>query len=250
MKKGIILQPRDLDILLSVYEYTVTSFRHLKRKHFAHTNLQTASNRLNRLVKSGYLKSYRVGLVIYQGKERQVNKIFTITPKSISILSIKNQEAVYRTDPVLPQFNSLVHDLLLNEVSDHLKKEHLGRNVVNAKLLKFTPSRTEQIPDLVMEGEYREFDQSIELELTSKSEKRYREIITNYRLSSRFKKVLFIVSDGALHQKLWQIVTGVRANSHELKSQSGKFYFRSLESCLPIDAIKNEQLINEERTVA
>ena len=229
MVKGIILQTRDFDILSSVYEYTVCSFEQIKTKHFATINQQTASNRLSHLVKAQYLKRYTVGLVIYQGKERRVNRVFTITQKGIDALAVKRREFILRSDPVTPQFYSLVHDLLLNDVQESLKRTLGTGKVVNAKLLKLSASRTEQIPDLILAGASGELSEAIELELTAKSEKRYREILTNYRLSSKWKKVIFIVQDVQLAAKLWQILTGEKHFQALPKYQTGKFQILLLD---------------------
>ena len=140
MKAGIILQERDFEILKTVFGHTVASFEELRLKHFGNIQLQTASNRIRRLVHAGFLKSYRVGLIIYQGKERQVNRIYTITPAGIQTLAIKAPDGVLRTDPVVPQFYSLVHDLLLNNVHDTLRKENPNVKIVKSACSAATPS--------------------------------------------------------------------------------------------------------------
>lgn len=250
MKKGIILQGRDFEILRSVYESTVISFEQLRVRHFTATNIQTASNRLCRLVKGGFIKGYRVGLVIYQGRERQINRVYSILPLGIQILSIREPKVVLRTEVVQPQFYSLVHDLLLNDVQEAMKKEHPNKIIVNSKLLKMLPSRTEQIPDLVMSGENREFNQAVELELTCKSEKRYREMITNYRLSSRWKNVFFICQDDPIQSKLRHVIGGDVEKVGASKFHVGKFHFQNLDDVLTNEARKNVSETNLTRSAA
>jgi hypothetical protein len=164
--------------------------------------------------------------------ERRVNRVFAITQKGIDALSLKRRGTIQRSDPVTPQFYSLVHDLLLNDVQDSLRDGPGTQKVVNAKLLKMLASKAEQIPDLIASGESGALDWAIELELTAKSEKRYREILTNYRLSSKWKKVVFIVQDAQIALKLWQILTGEKHFSHHSKYQTGKFQILLLDDVI------------------
>ena len=241
MNKGVILQDRDFLVLKTVYEGTVSSFEELKRKHFGTTNLQTASNRLCRLVNAGFLKGYRVGIIMYQGIIKQVNRVYTITPLGIEMLALKFESAVIRRDEIRLQPFSLVHDLLLNEAADHLRKKHPSCSCVNTRLMKMLPSRTEQIPDLVMKGGNGSGETAVELELTAKSEKRYREIITNYRLSSRYQKVLFIFQTDQIKEKIVRVITGYSTNPQIQESSFGKFEFLKLSKLIPQSSVKNDQ---------
>jgi hypothetical protein len=125
------------------------------------------------------------------------------------------------------------HDLLLNDVQAVLSKENPCRKIVNAKNLKILPSRMDQIPDLMMEGENGELSQAIELELSVKSSKRYREIITNYRLSSRWKRVLFITGNDPLESKLRSIIVGANSHPGSIHGPLGKFHFRQISELMP-----------------
>ena len=241
MNKGVILQDRDFLVLKTVYEGTVSSFEELKRKHFSTTNLQTASNRLCRLVNAGFLRGYRVGIIMYQGFIKQVNRVYTITPLGIEMLALKFESVIIRRDEIRLQPFSLVHDLLLNNVSEQLKNGNPGCALVNSKLLKMFPSRTEQIPDLILKGENGLGDTAIELELTDKSEKRYREIITNYRLSTRYQKVLFIFQTDQIREKIVRVITGYSSHYQIQEASFGKFKFLKLSELIPQTTTKKDQ---------
>jgi len=234
MRKGIILQARDFEILRSIYESTVISFAQIKNRHFKATNIQTASNRMGKLSKGGFVKSYRLGLVIYLGSPRQVNRVYTITSIGIQALETQFPNTLQRFDPVPIQSHSLMHDILLNDVHEKLGEENREQQIVNAKNLKILPSRMDQIPDLVMEGENGELNHAIELELSMKSLKRYREIITNYRLSSRWKRVLFICGSDSIEYKIRSIISGSMVSLGTNDGPLGKFHFQKLSELLPI----------------
>lgn len=233
MRRGVILQERDFEILRTLYESSVISFSQVKDRHFRTTNIQTASNRMGRLSKGGFLKSYRLGLVIYQGVPRQVSRVYSIATLGIQALASRFPNSVQRFDPVPLQSYSLVHDLLLNDVHEKLREENQGRRLVNTKNLKIIPSRMDQIPDLVMEGENGELCHAVELELSMKSSRRYREIVTNYRLSSRWKRVLFICAGDSIESKIRSTLSGPSSVRGTDDGPVGKFNFRKLSELLP-----------------
>ena len=49
---------------------------------------------------------------------------------------------------------------------------------------------------------------ALELELTAKSEMRYREIILSYRTSSEFDSVLYVVKELSIQKKIGGLITG------------------------------------------
>ena len=64
----------------------------------------------------------------------------------------------------------------------------------------------------------------VELELTAKSERRYREIITGYRLNRNVDRVLYLSHDQATFRKIQSQLAGY-AIKGELRSSSGMFSF-------------------------
>jgi len=232
MKKGVILQVRDFEILALVYGHTVTSFEKLKSKIFAGVNLQTASNRLNRLCQGGYLRKFRAGLVIYQGEPRQVQIVFTITVQGIQVLKCVRPMTVIRDEPVPLNSHTLIHDLLLGDVMDHLKAENPELKIVNTKLLGQEPARGIQVPDAILYGADGTKETAVELELTVKSERRYREIVTNYRLASRFNRVLFVYSDDSVVTKMAAAVGVEQPEMRDGPILFSKFEFRKLNEFL------------------
>jgi hypothetical protein len=71
-----------------------------------------------------------------------------------------------------------------------------------------------------------------ELELTAKSERRYREIILQYRLHPLFPKVLYIVSGAAIQEKIAYEITNQKRIPGLPVPSTGKFYFVTLSALL------------------
>jgi hypothetical protein len=232
MKKGVILQARDFEILARVYEHAVASFEQIKVGFFPAVNIQTASNRMNRLCEGGYLRKYRAGLVIYQGVQRQIQIVYTIAGPGIQVLKSMRPGVVLRDEPVPLNPQTLIHDLTLGDVVNILRSENPGTRIVNTKLLALEAMRGVQVPDAILIPAEGTSETAIELELTVKSERRYREIVTNYRLQSRFGKVLFIYSDAGVVNKM------ARAAGVEPQSEGNglirfsKFEFRKWDGLL------------------
>jgi len=235
MKKGVILQERDFKILALAFEHTVMSFEMVKRIHFGAVNLQTASNRLNRLCRGGFLRKYRAGLVIYQGTQRQVQMVFTITLQGIQALKARSPGVVIRDEPVPINSHTLIHDLLLGEVVEALKPEYPGRRIVNTKLLGDGAVRGVQLPDAIIRSANGKEDLALELELTVKSEKRYREIVTNYRLAGRFARVLVVTSDDSVALKMARAAGVDPPDLTAWPVRFSKFQFRRLSEFLPCE---------------
>jgi len=225
MKKGVTLQRRDFEVLASVYGCTVMSFEQVKRKHFASVNDQTASNRLNRLCHGGYIRKHRVGLIMYQGTPRSVQVVYTLTPESLRALRHWPDVKDIREEPVVLNTYTLIHDLLLNDVVDGLRRRNPGQRTVNTKVVSLESIRNEQVPDAVMELDDDTGSVAIELELTVKSGKRYREIIAHYRVSERYQKVIFVYEDDLIRRKVMTVLGQEPGPSQEKPETFSKFEF-------------------------
>ena len=75
---------------------------------------------------------------------------------------------------------------------------------------------------------------ALELELTAKSEKRYRELILKYRLAKDFESVVYITSSDAIRNKIQSLLGGFGMTS--------KFKFMSLGEVLLGNGL---QIINQ-----
>jgi hypothetical protein len=240
MNSRIQLGDRDFDILKALYANTVMSFEQLKRWHFPKTNIQTASNRLSRLVLGGYIAKQRVGIVIYKRIPTPINVVFTVTRHGIQELRKRDGPVYFRDQPVPLNTFSLIHDLTLNEAVAKLIKENPKLKITNSKLMRFDPQTNAQIPDAVgvmIDGNEQ---MAIELELTAKSEKRYREIISNYRLLRRYSKVLILYGDETIWSKIRSTLPVDRSETANGKTIFSKFELRNLKSLLPDPIAKGD----------
>lgn len=81
---------------------------------------------------------------------------------------------------------------------------------------------------------------ALEIELTAKSEMRYRDIILSYRTSSEFKKVLYVVKDKSIQRKLGGLITGFNGR-YEFIDDTDKFKFMTVDDLLNVPGeVKNE----------
>jgi hypothetical protein len=122
----------------------------------------------------------------------------------------------------------LRHDLLLNEVVWAMEKRFPNTTFCHGRLIPGSDAK--QIPDaeFAVDGERI----ALELELTEKSEKRYREIVLQYRLSPIIKKVVYVVASDRIKDKISFQLTQQRAIPGLSKPSTGKFYFVVLSEFL------------------
>jgi hypothetical protein len=73
---------------------------------------------------------------------------------------------------------------------------------------------------------------AVELELTSKSERRYRQIIFQYRRDRQWDQVIYVVGKESIGQKILAEIHGRRPPSTEQPSAAGKFQIISLQTLL------------------
>ena len=81
-----------------------------------------------------------------------------------------------------------------------------------------------RVPDFVMIDTDTKETTAIELELTTKSERRYRHIILDYRMSKSFSKVLFVTASETIRRKIMTEVLGEKIHDFRIQN-AGKFYF-------------------------
>ena len=81
-----------------------------------------------------------------------------------------------------------------------------------------------RIPDFVMIDSETKEATAIELELTAKSERRYRHIILDYRMSKTFSKVLFVTASETIRRKIMTEVLGEKVHDYKIQNV-GKFFF-------------------------
>ena len=99
---------------------------------------------------------------------------------------------------------------------------------MNTKLLKPSVRRNTQLPDAIIEIPETSKKIALELELTMKSESRYRDIVTNYRTDSEFNKITYLCQNSAITKKVGGVVTGY-GNRFSLSDHSDEFYFANIK---------------------
>lgn len=222
MVKGVILTDRDRALLFDCYEAGFLSFYQVKGRHFAEISRATTHNRLTRLKEDGYLKSVRVGRVIHHQKPQEIGVVYQVTKKAIEVLAGFRTNRCFRKDPVRLNTGTLLHDLVLTDALTTLKAMFPDRAISPGRL---HPVEGVRIPDGIILDSAGKPHVAVELELTPKSEKRYREIILHYAMTPQFPKVLYIVENKEVLEKVRGQVLGYRPNPSLPAPSTGKFYF-------------------------
>ncbi|MBS1960871.1 MAG: replication-relaxation family protein [Bdellovibrionales bacterium] len=232
MKNSVVLTTRDFVLLRDLYESTVLSFFQIRTRHFPGKSEPTASNRLGKLRRADYTRSIRVGSQSHHGALKSIGVIHSITRKGIRALQSRFPSEAFREEPVRWNTQSLSHDLLLTDVLSALRPRHPGARFTNGKLLGTDQRAGRRLPDAVLETPPGSRKIAVELELTGKSERRYREIITEYRLDPRYAEVHYIVPNRSLLERIQSQIVGYRVSSDYPNPDTGKFKLLLLHALL------------------
>ncbi|HXH76683.1 MAG TPA: hypothetical protein VNJ08_17060 [Bacteriovoracaceae bacterium] len=112
--------------------------------------------------------------------------------------------------------------------------------IKNSKVYKEGLENKNRIPDAVIIDPRANKKMALELELTGKSEMRYRDIILSYRTSSDFEKVLYVVKDKSIQRKLGGLITGFNSR-YEIGDDTDKFQLMTVGELLNDSLeVKNE----------
>ncbi len=219
MVKGLILTPRDIALLKDTYDSVALSLAQIHARHFPDAQMPTVCNRLTKLRAAGFLEKTKVGFVLYRGSPREIGTVYQVSKRGIQALQGLFPGQAFRDQAPRVHFATLAHDLLLSDVLWHLRKQFPANTVTHGKLLG-TPWRSqERQPDAVMEASDPSTRVAIELELTAKSEQRYRQIVLQYQMSQTYPSVLYVLGSKEAGSKL----------KEQLGPDHGKFQFTSLE---------------------
>jgi len=143
---------------------------------------------------------------------------------SIHALQKRHPEIELRPDPIRIRPYSVDHDLLLVDVILALGNKFPDHKIIHGELY-FTSQRPSGLkPDAILVSTKDNGVVAIELELTAKSERRYRELILKYRLSKEFSKVIYITS----HQQIENKIKAILGSSQAI----GRFEFLQLKDVL------------------
>lgn len=248
---GVILTPRDLSVLADLYRFTVMSFPQIRTKHFANVAKPTALNRLARLEKGGLIERRRVPRFVLSVSDLQVSVVFQITKLGITELQKRQQDSVLRLEPVALSAFSVDHDLLLNEVIDKLTEHLAPRDCINGKLFEPMPNQLNVNPDAVLVMENGKSLWALELELTLKSEQRYRDLVLKYRMQSEFEKVIYVTGNRAIESKLVEVMAH-KTLPNAPRPVTDRFYFvdlKELFTATKITITNGKDILCQEREV-
>lgn len=239
VQKRVSLTPRDLFLLNALYENVVLSFSQVCRKAFLNKAKSTVLNRLGKLEGMGVIERWRVPVLDSRRPGPGIFVVFSITRKGIGTLAARHSEKEFRTKPVRIHGHSIHHDVLLVDVMDALKERFQGSLITNGRLLNDQASAVN--PDAVLELPECKERWAVELELTPKSEKRYREIVLRYRLQSAYSRVLYVTDSQEVVRKLARVLDRKpeKIDSHP---PTGKFLILPISELLPS---KKTQIITE-----
>lgn len=231
IKTNLRFTVRDLEVMKDIYDHHFLSFYQIHEKHFPENKRTTVYNRLSKLIRAEVIKAVNVNLVAYHRKGELLGVVYVLTKVGLKKFQDFKMMEDINQNLVSLNFNCLYHDLLLTDVLLVFK-----RSWTVTKVSKEIQSR---IPDAVLIDPRNNKKIALELELTAKSEMRYRDIILSYRTSNEFDCVLYVVKDDSIQNKIGGLITGFNGR-YEIGDDTDKFKFMTLSQVL--NSLKEEDV--------
>ncbi|MFV8251117.1 replication-relaxation family protein [Bdellovibrio bacteriovorus] len=238
----MILQPRDLALLENLKKYGVLSTPQVIRLHFQSIAKTTALRRLRALDQGTFIRN---SAPLDDG-----SRTWTLGIKGKRLLSV--EESMQFSNR-----NTIYHDVLLNDVrmkfesiglgSDWTPEYHLKSHAF--KNYQYRHAKERLIPDgvLIESYESKELKIAIELELTRKSEARYKFIFREYE-ELHFNQVWYFVKNLNDKNAISQIAEKTFGFNRRmllfcivsdfLKSNDPQVYFQDTQASTPLSRIK------------
>jgi hypothetical protein len=229
--RRMALTPRDFAILQKLYDMTVMSFNQVWRTFFSGKDISTISNRLKKLEGGGYIHRLKVPRLMGLENSPSTSVVFQIAKNGIKELQKRTSTEILRSEPVRLHGHSIEHDLLLVDVLSALSQRFGDIEIIHGRLLNQEETVLGVWPDAILKLPNGKTKWAIELELTAKSENRYREIVLKYRLSNHFERIVYVTGNPAIKQKL-ESVLGARPKTLGGIPFTEKFYFVGLKDLL------------------
>lgn len=228
----VLLTARDLTVLRSLYDNVVMTYGQIADRHFPNVSKPTVINRLTKIERGGFIRRERIPRMELGRDKRAIGVVYQITKDGISKLRDNDPSGSFRSYPIRIHPYSLSHDLILVDLAGKLTNLFGFGTVVNGKLVSSNNQMKGGLePDLILTLPTTKEIVAIELELSDKSEKRYREIVLRYRLLREYAKVIYFVGNPFIQQVVTRTI--LNRNPHrEERPRTGKFYFSSLEAFL------------------
>lgn len=236
-KTSVMLTERDFSILKSLYDNVVMSFPQISRRHFVERSKPTVVNRLARLEMAGMITKFKVPRLEVTSTQGVISVVYQISKSGILALQKRHCDIELRSEPVRLRPYSIDHDLLLVDVVAALKNKWPDFNFINGELFQANQSHNAVQPDAIIEMPNGQGRMALELELTAKSEKRYRELILRYRLSKDFKRVIYVTSGRQIEAKIKSVIGYAQV--------SDRFEFLQLTDVLVTNDAKNLHPLGE-----
>ncbi|MBL7554740.1 MAG: replication-relaxation family protein [Bdellovibrionaceae bacterium] len=223
-KKSVLLTERDYFILKGLYDYVVMSFPQITSQYFKDKSKPTIINRLSKLESAGFVNKYKIPRLI-SGKDKNViSVVYQISRTGIRELEKRFSKIKFYPEPIKLQPYSIDHDLLLVDVVLTLKENQPELQMMMGEHFYKTKMPNTPKPDALIYGLLGTKPVALELELTAKSEKRYRELILKYRLSKEFDSILYVTESDVIQTKIQNLVGPISSQNY--------FKFTSLEDIL------------------
>lgn len=223
MEINLRLTIRDIELMKDIYDHQFLSFYQIHEKHFSENKRPTVYNRLSKLIRAEMIKAININLVAYHRKGELLGVVYVLTKEGLRRLQDFKMTEDINQSLVSLNFSCLYHDLLLTDVLRVLNRSR--------KVFKVSKEGQSRIPDAVLINPRTNKKIALELELTAKSEMRYREIILSYRTSNEFDEVLYVVKDESIQKKIGGLITGFNGR-YEIGDDTDKFKFMSLSQVL------------------
>ena len=236
-KDHVILTARDYEILKELHDNVVMAFYQIHERFFQNRNHATVLNRLRQLEKGNFITRTRIPRIKAWNGKKEIGVVFQVTSLAVKHLRAKflDWEFIDKTPNINPL--SLDHDLLLNEIKPFLLEKYPGFICQNGRHL-MTNQRLHKIPDLVFKVPGSDLGMAIELELHCKSSSRYRQILSEFRASSKIKEVIYITAHDQIARKIQSEIVGYEVGKGE-EVRTENFTFLPLSEIL-----KHKQKVN------
>lgn len=225
VKPNVILTTRDLDLLESLYANCVMTFSQIARRHFPNSAKPTIINRLSKLEGALVIRRERIPRMELGNDKQAIGVVFQITRDGILALRRRGLGRELKPQPIRIHPYTLHHDLILVDLMVALRERFANSLVTNGKLLLGAGQPGVGLePDLIVTLPEGQGKLAIELELSDKSEKRYREIVMRYRLSKEYAAVIYFINDPFVQGLLTRVILNRNPHPQE-KPSTAKFYF-------------------------
>ncbi|MBY0386321.1 hypothetical protein K2X05_14280, partial [bacterium] len=215
----------------SIYRHHFLSFYQIQAEFFKNCAKPTVYNRLSKIIKAGFISVLRTNLYAHHLDGRMVSAVYQITKSGIKILQSFFSEKSFGREPLSLNMGSLYHDLVLTDVCKNLENAFENKETAIFQRSRFASEFSEKVPDAVVTDPRNMKTWAVELELSAKSEERYRDIVVSYRLSKIFEKVIYVYQNDDVRNKIGAVITGF-GKQYKPSDPTDRFYFVSLNDFL------------------